>query len=306
MKKSVIKYFLIANNINIHKEKKEIKITSSYSKIASFLKHKEFTSCKQSTLKDYKTKIENFYKIYSEINQENVKEFLHYKKITVKSAYINLFAQYFKFHNMEFNLCYSKKDLKKEKLQKTKDKLLTTAEIKKLINYINKLSENDYETKAIFTLYIYTGCRLSELKNAKFSNLDLKTKELTVTGKGDKKRIIYLNSNPELYKFLKLHHKRCKEILKKRDLPILHNIRLQPMSDSYIQKKVKEIFKKLGFDDNKSIHSLRHNFGTILYNNGVSLPSIQKILGHSDIKTTEIYVELSTQTKKEIKGRFKV
>lgn len=318
MKKSVVKYFLFSNEITFEVQEDIRDYTESiYPDVTDFLKYKEFTSCQQSTIRDYRAKLENFYNVYSKMNEnldyditeDDVKDFLKNKKVTVKSVYINLFTQYFKYHKKEFSIFVNKKEIRKAKAEKTIEKVLNRDETKKLLKYIDKLNEsddNEYLLKSIFTLYLYTGCRLIELQQLNFSDVDLKRKEAWVTGKGNKKRRAYFNSNPNMTKFLKNHFNRYKDQLKIRDLPLILNHNFQRVSTSHIQELVKNTFKTLGFDNSKSTHSLRHTYGTILVNNGVKLKNIQKALGHEDIETTLIYADISAQTKKAVNGKFKV
>lgn len=309
-KKSIIKYFLIANNITIEQQKETKDYTNSNNKdIEDFLKYKEFTACKQLTIKDYRTKLEKFYKQFDQLTENNVREFLSTEKVTVKSSYINLFKQYFKFHNKNFNLYVKKNDLINAKNEVIKVKVLTKDEIKKIEKYVENLDEknNDqYLLKTILIVYLYSGCRVSELINTKFSEINFKEKTLEVIGKGDKKRTIYLEVCPKLIKFLREHKQKYKVLLQEKDLPIILNQNYQPLSKITIQKKVKKVFQELKFDENKSIHSLRHSYGTILANNNVPIEIISHLLGHTNIITTKIYVDLSQQMKRTSKGKFKV
>jgi len=309
-KKSIIKYFLLANNISLKEKTIEKDFTESiYPQITEFLKYKEFTSCKQSTIKDYKTKLEKYYEKYKELKEGYVIDFLKEEKLTVKATYLSLFKQYFSYHKKHLNIPIRKKDIKIARRASTKVKVLYEYELRKVEALIVKLDISDpdqYLLKTILILYMYTGCRVSELYNKMFSEIDFKSKEIWVVGKGNKPRPVSLETSPKLLKFLKEHRKKYAKELEKKDLPIILNRNLQPVSISCIQKKVKKVFNELGFDNNKSIHSLRHSFGTNLANNGLDKFTISEVLGHSNIETTENYIRLSKQMQQKVKGKFKV
>lgn len=160
--------------------------------------------------------------------------------------------------------------------------------------------------RAMFELLYACGLRVSELCNLKFENLHLADGYIIIKGKGDKQRLIpvttsainWINryvatvrkdSDPDLscpYVFLS-HHR-------KKDLGLV------PLSRCSFWFRVKYYAKLIGMEDAPSPHTFRHAFATHLLNHSADLRSLQMLLGHSNLTTTQIYTHVATARMHEI------
>ncbi|MEG0283459.1 MAG: site-specific tyrosine recombinase XerD [Erysipelotrichales bacterium] len=150
----------------------------------------------------------------------------------------------------------------------------------------------------IFLLY-YTGLRVSELVNLKVNQVYLSDGYLKVTGKGSKERIIPLNDN--IIKIINDYLSSTRSNI--LDLGysdyLFVNSKGNPITRQGFFKIVKKHALKANIQKNISPHTLRHSFATHLLNNGVDLRSVQTLLGHSDISTTQIYTHVNNEYIKE-------
>ena len=139
--------------------------------------------------------------------------------------------------------------------------------------------------------------RLSELVNINLSNI--KGDTLTVIGKGNKERTVYLNDAciKALRDYLVV---RPTEDIKDKDALFISK-RKQRISNKSVQHIVKKYLEKAGLDTKKySVHKLRHTAATLMYQHGdVDIRALQQILGHSNISTTQIYTHVDNKTLRE-------
>lgn len=169
-------------------------------------------------------------------------------------------------------------------------KLLKTIENSKLKMVYKK---RDY---AIITLFLNCGMRLSELAGINISHVQ-EDNTLKVIGKGNKERVIYLNQAC-IYAI--------NEYLKVRpqieDDAMFLSMRQQRMSNRSIQHMIEKHMKNSGLDTNKySVHKLRHTAATLLYEYGnADIRSLQEILGHESVNTTEIYTHVNKKALKKM------
>lgn len=172
---------------------------------------------------------------------------------------------------------------------------LTLDESKKLLDAVDgEFKERDY---AILTLFLNCGLRLSELANINVD--DIKDDKLTVIGKGNKQRTVYLNDAciNAINRYLSV---RPKENLKDKKALFLSK-RLQRISIKTIQYLVKKYLNNANLTGKKySTHKLRHTAATLMYKYGkVDIRTLQKLLGHSNISTTQIYTHVDDSELKE-------
>lgn len=181
------------------------------------------------------------------------------------------------------------KDLESPKLGKRNPRYLTLNESKKLLSAID--GENKERDFAIITLFLNCGLRLSELVNINLS--DIKDDMLRIVGKGNKERIIYLNKacKDAIENYLKV---RPTEGVKDKDALFLSE-RKKRISRRTVQYIVEKYVKMAGINQKKiSAHKLRHTAATLMYRHGkVDIRSLQTILGHQSISTTEIYTHVN-------------
>ena len=156
--------------------------------------------------------------------------------------------------------------------------------------------------KAILEMLFSTGLRVSEIANLEIESVNLKRDEFTVRGKGDKPRIIflsddarqwikaYLTKRQDMSPHLFVSHDRAK---KRRDDS-------GPLTPRSIERIVKKYGKTAGITKKITPHTMRHTFATDLLRNGADLRSVQAMLGHASITTTQVYTHVTDKHLKEI------
>jgi integrase/recombinase XerD len=179
------------------------------------------------------------------------------------------------------------------KVNKKLPDFLTNDEIISLLSSFHDKTLLDSRNKMMVHLMFYTGTRVSELINIKLSDLYLKDEYLKVLGKGSKERIIPLNKDiiVSLEYYLKQTRKEILDLNYSDYLFI--NKQGKPITRQGFHKIIKKHCLVSNIKKNISPHSLRHSFATHLLNNGIDLRSVQVLLGHSDISTTQIYTHVN-------------
>lgn len=185
-------------------------------------------------------------------------------------------------------------ELESPKILKRLPKYLNFEESKRLLEAVNgKHRERDY---AILTLFLNCGLRLSELVNININNI--KNNTLTVIGKGNKERTIYLNNAciKAIERYLQV---RPKDGVKDKNALFLSE-RKQRISNKTVQHIVKKYITEAGLDPERySTHKLRHTAATLMYKYGkVDIRALQQILGHESVATTEIYTHVDNEQLK--------
>lgn len=182
--------------------------------------------------------------------------------------------------------------LKQPKKNKRLPVYLTENEAIKLLETI----DGNYKARnyAIITLFLNCGLRLSELVNINLN--DINDNQLTVIGKGNKARMIYLNSacRSAIDEYLKV---RPVEGVKDPDRKALFISRNNKrISNRMVQQLVSDFMDKAGLDTSVySTHKLRHTAATLMYQNGVDVRALQEVLGHESLSTTQIYTHISSK-----------
>lgn len=191
--------------------------------------------------------------------------------------------------------------LENPKIKKSLPNVISEEEVDKLLN-INITNHYDARNKAMLELMYATGLRVSELTNLKFSDIDLINNTIRTFGKGSKERIIPLGdyATNALNNYINNYYHQFKN---KNNEYIFLNNRGHQLTRVGFYKILKEICYKQGIKPINP-HILRHSFATHLLNSGADLRSIQELLGHSDISTTQIYTHVSTSKLKKDYDEF--
>ena len=173
-------------------------------------------------------------------------------------------------------------------------KVLSEEEVNKLLD-INLNNDFDYRNKAMLELMYSSGLRVSELINLTVNDVDLKNSLVRIFGKGSKERIVPLNdyATEALNNYILYH--RPKLFKQKESNYLFLNNHGNQMTRQGFFKTLKKIAKEKGIKSELSPHTLRHSFATHLLKYGADLRSIQELLGHSDISTTQIYTHITNE-----------
>jgi len=171
---------------------------------------------------------------------------------------------------------------------------LTIQEIDLIISKINLESKTGLRNIAITELLYSCGLRVSELINLKISDLFFKESLIKVTGKGNKERFVPISNQSQIYinnylKKIRSTHK----IKKGYEDTLFLNERGTILSRIMIYIILKQLTKKSNINKKIGPHTLRHSFATHLIENGADLITIQKMMGHESITTTERYLHVN-------------
>jgi len=186
---------------------------------------------------------------------------------------------------------------------------LDPSELERLLDSASGEDKKSLRDRAVLELLFSAGLRVSELVSINRDQINLKNQEFSVRGKGSKVRIVFVSDtakkalekylekrtdiDPAL--FVRLPKKGSKETEKKGSLRI---------TQRSIQRIVKYYATKAGIVKDVHPHTLRHSFATDLLSNGADIRSVQAMLGHSSITTTQIYTHVTNQGLKDIHKKF--
>ena len=180
------------------------------------------------------------------------------------------------------------------KLSRKLPKVLNTSEVDKLLD-IELLNDFDFRNKAMLELMYACGLRVSELVNLKITDLDLENNVVKIFGKGSKERIIPIGDYATVALKIYISEHRNNMLKNKASNILFLNNHGNPLTRVGFFKILKAIALKANIKKEFSPHTLRHSFATHLLDNGADLRSIQELLGHSSISTTQIYTHVSKE-----------
>ena len=172
---------------------------------------------------------------------------------------------------------------------------MSEKDVETLLSCINSKKDIEIRDRAMVELLYATGVRVSELINIKFSNIDMNRNVVRVLGKGSKERLIPFGdqAHDSIIKYLQIRGKsQSKELFLSNRGKILSRVSFW--------NRVKVYLIRCNLKSNISPHTLRHAFATHLLNRGADLRSVQMLLGHSDLSTTQIYTHIAKKRLSDI------
>ena len=262
-----------------------------------------------NTVKSYKNDLKKYETFMKNINIQNIKEnhiknYLKYLKdnnndnrtinhniSTLRSFYkFLLIEKIIKDNPMEY--------IEMPKTKKSLPKTLSIEEIDKLLD-IKLTNSFSYRNKAMLELMYSSGLRVSELVNVKIHDIDVSNCIIRIMGKGKKERIVPLGDYAIKYIDIYLKEHRNKLIKRELNEYLFLNNHGKKMTRQGFFKILKQLAREKNIKTDFSPHTLRHSFATHLLNGGADLRSIQEMLGHESISTTQIYTHVSKEQLKE-------
>ena len=261
-----------------------------------------------NTLKAYEADISSFFQWldiedlkYKNLQEDHINQYISFlfqrkmrsssvnRKISsIKSFYIFLVKRNF-VKNSPLN------DLVTPKQEKYLPESMSEAEVDKLLNSPNVANKIENRDKAMIEMLYATGMRISELVNLKITDVDMKRCVVKVFGKGSKERLVPFGETAldSLRSYLnEREQSSSKEIF-------LSN-RGKKMTRVAFWQRVKDYLIRENLKNSISPHTLRHAFATHLLNRGADLRSVQLLLGHSDLSTTQIYTHIAKQRLSDV------
>ncbi|MEA2007444.1 MAG: site-specific tyrosine recombinase/integron integrase [Patescibacteria group bacterium] len=182
---------------------------------------------------------------------------------------------------------------------------LSFEEVETLIQAASGLSIKNLRDVAILKMLFSTGLRISELTSLNRDSINLKSGEFSVTGKGSKVRIVFISGATK--ESLQSYLDKRKDMDPALFVRIVANLQKQDnlrLSNRSIQRMIKKCATKAGIVKKVTPHVLRHSFATNLLQNGADIRSVQALLGHSSISTTQIYTHVTNKSLKDIYKKF--
>ena len=244
------------------------------------------------------------------INEETIQEFIYdvSKKVNARSQsrIISGLKSFFSFLVFEDYRKDSPMELiEVPKVGRKLPDTLSVNEIDQLIAAID-LSKNEGErNRAILETLYSCGLRVSELVNLKLSDLFFEEGFIKVTGKGNKQRFVPIGKQTQKFIQIYITHYRNHLMIKKGNEDVLFlNRRGAKLTRAMIFTIIKELAIAIGLKKTISPHTFRHSFATHLLENGADLRSIQIMLGHESITTTEVYMHLDRKFLSEVLNNY--
>jgi integrase/recombinase XerD len=234
-----------------------------------------------------------------DITNNDIKQFIYTQSKIIgtrsQSRLISSIKKFFHFLEIEKTIEENPTDeLEYPKIGLKIPETLTTIEIDSLINYFKNSKNNSLRNSTITEVLYSCGVRVSELINIKISDIFFEDFLIKVNGKGNKERFVPMSKLSKNMIKDYISSERFNIIPKKgyQDFLFLNN-RGQNLTRVMIYTILNVAKKGLGFKKKISPHLLRHSFATHLIENGADISSIQKMLGHTNITTTERYLHVS-------------
>ena len=260
-----------------------------------------------ATTKRYRENISNFMKSVGvsdieELSEKTVYRFFlegrsmkDWKPQTFRTYYMSLFV-FFRWcrkqGHVEKNYA---EDIQLPKMASSLPRKLSRQEASRLLelcfNYPYTQKYVRYRNYALFSMFLYAGLRKNELLNLRLSDVDIENRTIFVRGKGNKERIIPMNSKlayalEQYLRHRKAQKKTCPEFFTSSN-------RNMGYTEAGLKRLILLMRKELGV--NFKIHELRHTFATLMLEGGCDIYSLSRMMGHSDIKTTTIYLSATAE-----------
>ena len=197
-------------------------------------------------------------------------------------------------------------------LPKTVRKQVTFLQYDEVVNLIDNIpldSEQGLRDRAIIELLFSSGLRVSELVNLNRDHINLKRREFMVRGKGQKDRPVFVSQHAaeQVENYLQARQDSLPALFlsySRRSTKPTVSGDYRRLSARSIQRMISHYARLAGITKHVSPHTMRHSFATDLLMNGADLRSVQSLLGHSSISTTQVYTHVTDQHLKDIHERF--
>jgi site-specific recombinase XerD len=277
------------------------------------------------TVENYDRYLERFFsfakvKKPSELTEEQLREFRLYlnrqagtkvgghvetMKRRTQNYYLIALRAFLKFLRKRGIESLSPERIELAKVPERSLDLISTAELKRLMNAPNIKTIEGKRDKAILELLFSTGLRVSELCGLSIDDVDLTRDEFSVRGKGEKVRVVFISDGARaaVQDYLKRRKDMDEALFVRygRKMNDGGDLRLSPRA---VQRLLKQYATLAGITRKVTPHVIRHSFATDLLSNGADLRSVQALLGHANIGTTQIYTHVTDKHLREVHKKF--
>lgn len=285
-------------------------------------------NCSKLTIRDYRHYLETFAEWYSpgdknksitDLDLQTVRKYraflankvddqgMSLKRVT-QNYYVIALRSFLKFliKNDVKTLEPTKIDLPKTESRSLK--FLERDQVDRLVTSVDTSKEEGLRDRAILELLFSTGLRVSELCSLNQNQINLERKEFGVIGKGRKSRIVFVSDRAAdwVARYLGERKDGYKPLFIRYSGPVIsendgEKMRLTPRS---VERMVKKYVKIARIPVDATVHTLRHSFATDLLTNGADLRSVQEMLGHKNIATTQIYTHITNKQLRDVHRNF--
>lgn len=289
-----VKSFL--NYLKVYKNYSELTIKNYYNDLTEFSLYikKDLTRVKKEDIKSYLKYL---------FDKDNSNRTVSRKISTLKSFYKYLKEKDVIKSSPALSIKYPKAD-------KKLPNFVHYNELESMINATKKDTFYERDDSIIELMYA-TGVRVSELVNIKLDDIDFETNSIRILGKGSYMRTVYFGEYARDAIFKYMNGLRIKLLNGKESEYLFLNKNGNNITTRGIQKIIDKIVSETEVKTKVSPHTLRHTFATHLLDNGCDLRSVQELLGHKNINTTEVYTHVTSERLKDVyfkshpRGRFK-
>lgn len=265
------------------------------------------------TLKAYRIDLRQFFDcvdsdepVKSEIEKYITELHKKYKQKTIKRKLASIKAFYSYLEEEELISENPMNRIKIRFKEKTiLPRIVPRNEIELLLNHVYQAGTTGVKQKkfwlrdlAVIEICFATGARIYEISNIKLENVDLASGLICIMGKGGKERYIQIGSE-EILRLLRTYYQENKEAIQASGYFFV-NQNGSRFTEQSMRTMLRKYTKQAGIERNITPHMFRHSFATYLIEEGVDISYVQELLGHSSIKTTQIYIHVAAQRKAQI------
>ncbi len=179
--------------------------------------------------------------------------------------------------------------------------LISIDELNRLLKVPKEKNEKDLRDKALLELFFSTGLRLAELCSLN-RDLDLSKDEFSIRGKGEKVRVVFLSNDAKAS--IREYLKERKDMEEAMFVNVSKNKIKSRLTPRSIERIVRDCAIKAGISKKVTPHVLRHSFATNLLSNGADIRSVQMMLGHVNISTTQVYTHITDKQLRDVHKKF--
>lgn len=182
-------------------------------------------------------------------------------------------------------------------------KFLSKDQLEHLLAAPDTSSPQGLRDRAIMELFFSTGLRVAELTNLNRDQVNLETKEFGIIGKGGRARVVFISTRAAeiISKYLISRQDQARALFIRYSGKTDEEMRLTARS---VERMITKYVKKANLPVNATPHTLRHSFATDLLMNGADLRSVQELLGHKNVATTQIYTHVTNAKLREVHKKF--
>lgn len=286
MEREVTAFITYLHNVKKTSANTEMSYQRDLNKFVRFLEEREISDVKKIT-----TTTLNSYILYLERNQ--------FKAATISRNIASIKALYHFMYKEGFVDADISDVLRAPKIEKKLPEIMTQDEVNRLLEQPKGGTPKELRDKAMLELLYATGIRVSELISLNTADVNLQM-GFVICRDSNKERVIPFGNQARTALLAYLERGRNAMVDNYESEVLFVNCSGQPMSRQGFWKLIKYYAKKAGIDSEITPHTLRHSFAAHLVENGADLRSVQEMLGHSDISTTQVYASMNHNKIREV------